>query len=265
MILTSEERRKINRGCSRRGKEGQRDLFRLLCAAWALDPGRDSGTYTQDHPDCRFAIGPAVGHHIEGKKWSIWRPRAWIRQAERDAGKAPWIIGFKRPGPRWRRFASEWYVLTPKTQLETTLFRRIGGPGNVVGRLWPITAELAFDDVHLAQRAYSGFYTAHIGASAKWDLETWIQGVENVCCATAARQEQELDWVMFLERPGDLVLEEDPKLKGRYLEIGPGGDLRPMMREVPRYHELVYAVLSATTWARVMLEAWQKSGETYEA
>jgi len=106
---------RINRN---KGKDGQREFGRhfielLSGLEWDHPDQTMSVVTTAAHPDDIFRGTPVDSFHIETKKWKKLRPRLWIAQAGEDAGGAPWLIAFKRPGPIWRQLHNEWYVLIP--------------------------------------------------------------------------------------------------------------------------------------------------------
>ena len=110
----------------RKGKDGQREFLRafiymLTGLAWDHQDQAIRYSSTQHHPDGFLDGSPVDSWHIETKKCNTWDLRAWIREAERDAGPdRSWFIAARLPGKLWRKTEEpeRWFTILPGPMMD---------------------------------------------------------------------------------------------------------------------------------------------------
>ena len=144
----------------RKGKDGQREFLRafiymLTGLAWDHPDQTIRYSSTQHHPDGFLDGSPVDSWHIETKKCNTWDLRAWIREAERDAGPdRSWFIAARLPGKLWRKMEEpeRWFIILPGPMLDSVMTYQPRWYESVVqGWRWDVLGAIQKQDQDLNQ------------------------------------------------------------------------------------------------------------------
>lgn len=163
---TAQTRRELSargRYNRRKGKDGQREFLRafihmLTGLSWDHPDQTIRYSSTQHHPDGFLDGSPVDSWHIETKKCNRWELRAWIREAERDAGPdRSWFIAARLAGALWRVIkpeddAERWFIVLPGHMLDQFwTYEPRWYQGVESGKLWSIRDAIQRQDQNPGQ------------------------------------------------------------------------------------------------------------------